>query len=161
MTVPLIGIIGVGNPLRKDDGIGILLLDQLKKESDAFPSNVSFVDGGTGGMNLLHIFNRFDLVVILDAVHFQGNSGETRFFSIEDIRSQKHISTVSTHNADLFEIIQIGQKLDECTEKIFVFGVQPLDVSFGEGLSEVVENQMDHIIKLMKKNIFNILKKQK
>ena len=51
MTPPSIGIIGVGNPLRKDDGIGLLLLNYIKKESHYFPESVSFVDGGTGGMN--------------------------------------------------------------------------------------------------------------
>lgn len=156
-----IGIIGVGNPLRKDDGIGILLLDEIKKESDSLSRNVSFVDGGTGGMNLLHIFNRFDLVIILDAVNFHARPGETRFFSVNEIQSQKQVSTVSTHNADLFQIIQIGQDLDECPSHIFVFGIQPADVSFGEGLTEELQNTFEEIIISMKHHIFNIIESQK
>ena len=161
MTISSIGIIGVGNPLRKDDGIGILLLDQLKKESDPLPHNVSFVDGGTGGMNLLHLFNRFDLIILLDAVNFQGSPGETRFFSLNDIKSQKQVSTVSTHNADLFQIIRLGQELNECPKKIFVFGVQPADVSFGEGLTEAVQNKFNDIRSSMKNHVFRIVEDQK
>ena len=161
MTISSIGIIGVGNPLRKDDGIGILLLDQLKKESDTLPHNVSFVDGGTGGMNLLHLFNRFDLIILLDAVNFQGSPGETRFFSLNDIKSQKQVSMVSTHNADLFQIIQIGQKLDECPKNIFVFGIQPADISFGKGLTEAVQNKFNDIRSSMKNHVFSIIEDQK
>jgi hydrogenase maturation protease len=160
MSISSIGIIGVGNPLRKDDGIGILLLEYIKKESNNLPETVSFVDGGTGGMNLLHIFNRFDVVIILDAVNFQGKPGETRFFTFDDISSQKQVSTVSTHNADLFQIIRIGQELDECPKKIFVFGVQPLDVSFGEGLTKPVQDQLTDIISSMKHHIFKLINEQ-
>lgn len=160
-SVSSIGIIGVGNPLRKDDGIGILLLDELKKESESFPNTVSFVDGGTGGMNLLHIFNRFDLVIILDAVNFHGSPGEARFFSLNEIQSQKQVSTVSTHNADLFQIIRIGQDLNECPEHVFVFGIQPADISFGEGLTEELQNKFNEIITSMKHHVFKIIDSQK
>lgn len=158
MTDSSIGIIGVGNPLRKDDGIGILLLKYIKKESEKLPNNVIFVDGGTGGMNLLHLFNRFDLIILLDAVNFNGIPGETRFFSFDDIISQKEVSTVSTHNADVFHIIKLGQELDECPKKIFIFGVQPADVSFGEGLTDSLQKKIDDIIESMKTHVFNVLR---
>jgi len=160
MIISSISIIGVGNPLRKDDGIGILLLDHIKKESNSLSRNVSFIDGGTGGMNLLHTFNKFDVIILLDAVDFNGFPGETRFFTFDDICSQKKVSTVSTHNADLFQIIRIGQELDECPKKIFVFGVQPLDVSFGEGLTKPVQDQLTDIINSMKHHVFKLINEQ-
>lgn len=152
-----IGIIGVGNPLRKDDGIGIVLLDYIRKESERLPETVSFVDGGTGGMNLLHLLNRFDLVIFLDAVNFNGVPGETRFFSFDEIISQKEISMVSTHNADIFQIIKLSQELKECPDQIFVFGVQPADVSFGEGLTDMIQNKIDDIVTTMKAHVFKAL----
>jgi hydrogenase maturation protease len=161
MTPLSIGIIGVGNPLRKDDGIGLFLLSHIKKESHYFPKTVSFVDGGTGGMNLLHIFSRFELIILLDAVDFKGQPGETRFFSIDDIQSQKQVSTVSTHNADLFQIIRLGQELEECSKKIFVFGVQPSDISFGDGLTEPLKSHIDDIKKSMKNHILKLINEQK
>ena len=50
------GIIGVGNPLRRDDGIGIVLLEKLIEKKSDLPEGIEYIDGGTGGMNLLHIF---------------------------------------------------------------------------------------------------------
>jgi len=58
-----IGVIGIGNPLRKDDGIGIVLLEKLVEIKDDLPDDIEYIDGGTGGMNLLHLFARFDIEV--------------------------------------------------------------------------------------------------
>jgi hydrogenase maturation protease len=157
MTYSSIGIIGIGNPLRKDDGIGLILLDYIKKDANDFPKTVSFVDGGTGGMNLLHVFNRFDLVILLDAVHFEGTPGHTRFFTFNDIQNKKKVSTVSTHNADLFQIIRLGQKINECPKNIFVFGVQPADVSYGKGLTKPLQDGLENIVVEMKKQIYGLI----
>ena len=148
-----LAIIGVGNPLRKDDGIGILLLNKLKKEPDLIPDTVSLIDGGTGGLSLLYIFNKFDRVIILDAVDFDQDPAETKFFSLDDIKSLKKVSSVSTHNADLFQIIRFGQEMDECPDEIFIFGIQPADVCFGEGLTEELESNLDDIFAILKKRI--------
>ena len=157
MTALSFGIIGVGNPLRKDDGVGIVLLKILKKEAELFPDSVSFVDGGTGGMNVLYDCNKFDIVLFLDAVDFKGLPGETRFFSIDDIKSNKKVSSVSTHHEDLFQILRIGQELDECPDKVFVFGVQPANIGFGEGLTGQINEKINDMIHLLKKHIFNII----
>lgn len=158
MTTSSIGIIGVGNPLRKDDGIGIILLQRLKEESNTLPKIVSFIDAGTGGMNLLHILNKFDVVILLDAVNFQGKPGETRFFSFDEIQSKKQISTFSTHDTDLFHIIRISRELDECTSKVFIFGVQPANVNFGKGLSNQIQRNINGIVETMKKNVHDIIR---
>lgn len=157
MTALSIGIIGVGNPLRKDDGIGIVLLHHMKNAAKLNPDSLSFIDGGTGGMNVLHVCNKFDVVVFLDAVDFKANPGETRFFSIDNIKSNKQVSSVSTHHEDLFQIIRIGQKIGECPNKVFVFGVQPADIGFGEGLTEQINGKIEDIILSMKKYILKVI----
>ena len=49
-----IGVIGIGNPLRRDDGIGILLLEKLVERKENMPDDIEYIDGGTGGMNRNH-----------------------------------------------------------------------------------------------------------
>ena len=46
-----IGIIGLGNPLRHDDGIGLLLLQHLQTQKKILPKNIEYIDDGTNGMN--------------------------------------------------------------------------------------------------------------
>lgn len=58
-------VLGLGNLLMGDEGVGIHVIRRLEQESSG--ENVHFVDGGTGGLNLLEYFSRSDLIVIVDA----------------------------------------------------------------------------------------------
>ncbi len=146
-------VIGIGNPLRHDDGIGIVLLDFLKQYQKEFPASVSYVDGGTGGMNVLHLFSDYDIILIIDAVEFKGKPGAWVFFSSEEVISQKHLIVNSTHGSDIFQIISIARQLGESPTHVFFFGIEPQDVSFGEGLSESVNNHLPEIQKQLKEKL--------
>ena len=138
-----IGIIGIGNPLRCDDGIGIVLLGHLTKRKKDLPSNINFIDGGIGGMNLLHLFTRFELVVLIDAVKFNGKPGEFRFFNSKDLKSRKISVRTSIHESDVLKIIDMARNLYDYKNDIFIFGVQPKDTSFGQKLSSELEKNLD------------------
>jgi hydrogenase maturation protease len=138
-----IGVIGVGNPLWGDDGIGILLMEELAKRK---PEGVEFIDGGTGGINLIHVLAKFDLVVILDAVDFGGKCGETRIFPADDVLQDTGEIKFCTHETDLFNVIKISKKLGESPDKIFIFGVQPKDFSPKMKISREIKQSMDRIL---------------
>jgi len=156
-----IGIIGIGNPLRQDDGIGILLLQKLIERKDELPLYVEYVDGGTGGMNLLHQLVRFDIVLIIDAANINKEPGETQLLSIDDIISQKIPITISTHESDIMKIIQVSKTLDESPEKLFIFGIQPKNTSFGDDLSFELKQKMQTISDKLFNEIQLIIKNNK
>jgi hydrogenase maturation protease len=130
-----IGVIGLGNPLRRDDGIGIVLLELVRKNRRSFPKHIEFVDGGTGGMNLLHLLVQFDTALIIDAVLFNGRPGEIRLFDKEEILSRAVPVKMSTHKADFFHILHLSKELKELPSQLFFFGIQPKDTSHGTDLS--------------------------
>jgi hydrogenase maturation protease len=134
-----IGIIGLGNPLRHDDGIGLELLRCLEKHKSEFSRNIEYIDGGIGGVNLLHLFPRFSLVLLIDAVDFKGKPGETHVFTLHDLLYKKTPVLTTSHETDFLNIITLSRELNELPRDLFVFGVQPSDVSFGRGLSEVLQ----------------------
>jgi hydrogenase maturation protease len=142
-----IGVIGIGNPLRRDDGIGIVLLEKLRKIKNQLPDTIDYIDGGTGGMNLLHLIPRFENVVLVDAVNFGGKTGESKIFSMEDVLSKRAVVTLSTHGSDFFQILQLSNRLKEVPNSIVIFGVQPKDTSFGQYLSEELEQLLDILLK--------------
>jgi len=148
-----IGIIGIGNPLRRDDGLGIFLLEQLQKKKKGFPKNIEFIDGGTGGMNLLHVLVRFDTVIIIDAVDFKGKPGESRVFTLDDIQSQKTSMLPSIHESNFLNVIRLSEELKELPRKVYFFGVQPKDVSFGTRFSEEVAQVIDTLVATLHKKI--------
>lgn len=149
-------VVGVGNPLRKDDGIGIYLLNKLSKK-EKIPRNIELIDGGTGGMSLLHIFPDYDDVLIIDAVDFNEEIGEVKIFTLEDVCSDKSPVKVSTHESDVLKIINLMQNLEEDTpEKIYVFGVQPKDTSYGEVLSSELQKKIDPIFKKLENTVYDL-----
>jgi hydrogenase maturation protease len=152
-----IGIIGLGNPLRRDDGVGLILLDRLQFLKKEFRKKITVIDGGTGGMNLLHLLSRFDTVLIIDAVDFKGKPGDTHLFTLEQIRSQKTPILLSTHESDFINVLALSKQLNELPESLTLFGVQPYDVSYGTGLSKQIVSLLDDMSTKLKKEIQKLI----
>jgi len=151
-----IGVIGIGNLLRKDDGVGVVLLEKLIEKKDELPDSLEFIDGGIGGMNLLHLLAHFDIAIILDAVKFDGHHGESRLFTSDEVHSQKISLGMSTHESDLLKIIQLSKELNECPDELFIFGIQPKDTSFGSSLSSELQHNIEPLLIRLKAEIETI-----
>jgi hydrogenase maturation protease len=149
------GVIGIGNPLRKDDGIGIYLLNTLKTRN--FDKKVDFIDGGTGGFNIIHYISNFKKILIIDAIDFNSNPGETIFFEYKEDKNFKKINRNTIHDEDIIKIIQLNQIINKNPKNIFIFGVQPKDVSFGNGLSNNIEEKLDKILMKLTNKINEII----
>ena len=150
------GIIGVGNPLRRDDGIGIVLLEKLIEKKDDLPQDIEYIDGGTGGMNLLHILALFDVALIIDAVNLNGCPGESKLFKSEDVCSKKSSINISTHESDVLKIINLSKELGEIPNQLFIFGVQPKDTSQGASLSSELQQSVESLTLSLQNEIANI-----
>ena len=155
-----IGVIGIGNPLRQDDGVGIVLLEKLIERKDDMPGDIEYVDGGTGGVSLLHILARFDIVIIIDAVSFGSHPGESKLFKPDAVKSQKRSVNISTHESDFLKIIELSKKLGKNPGEIFVFGVQPSDVSYGTNLSPELQQKVESLFTNLKEEIKSIICKK-
>jgi hydrogenase maturation protease len=151
-----VGIIGVGNPLRKDDGIGIILLEKIIEKKNELPSNIEYIDGGTGGMNLLHMLALFDVALIIDAVNFNGRPGESKLFKSEDVCGKEPSINMSTHETDILKIINLSKKLGEIPDELFIFGIQPKDVSQGNTLSPELQHAIESLTSNLQNEITNI-----
>lgn len=152
-----IGVIGLGNPLRKDDGIGIILLDKLIKKKDQLPDNIEFIDGGTGGMNLLHFLANFDKVIIIDAINFDGDFGESIFFKPENVIDHGIPVKFSTHESDFFKVLKLSAELKEIPDEIYIYGIQPKDLNFGQTLSTELQKKIDRYLTELQYKISSII----
>jgi len=148
-----IGIIGLGNPLQRDDGIGILLLHYLYEHKKSLTKNIDFIDGGTSAMNLLHLLGKFDTVFVIDAVDFKGKPGETKTFSLEEVKNQRMQFFFSTHEPDFLTLTAFLKKIGNLPKQVVFFGVQPKDVTYGNGLSVEITRVFPSIKKQLLKEI--------
>ena len=129
-----IGVIGVGNPLRGDDGVGISVLEELRERGVG--EELELIDGGTGGISLLHHLNRFRKVLMVDAIFFGGKCGEIHLFQLSDLKDEA--IRISTHESGILDVLNLSKSLGELPE-VYVLGIQPEDVSFRTGLSEGID----------------------
>jgi len=126
-------IIGIGAALRKDDGIGIKVANELDLEG------VECMECSCD-VGLLHAIEGCDLVIIVDAVDFGGRPGEIKVMGAKELPKIHS----STHTMDLGLILSLTE-LGEQTPRIFIFGIQPADVGFGDSLSVELSRAMPEI----------------
>ena len=134
-SVSRIAIIGIGNPMMADDGIGPRLISELEG-SDL---GVDLIDMGTGGMQLVHVLAGYDSVIIIDSADMGLSPGASRIFSPKEVVSLKETRAYSLHDWDLMRSIEISGELGEAPESILILAVQPGSLDMSEGLSPEVE----------------------
>jgi hydrogenase maturation protease len=135
-SVSKLAVIGIGNPVMGDDGIGPRLVSELE---GSLPG-VDLIDLGTGGMRLVHVLASYDSVVIIDSADMGLSPGECRVFSPQEVKSLKETRAYSLHDWDLMRSIEISKQLGEAPERILILAVQPGLLGMGEGLSPEVQS---------------------
>ena len=141
-----IAIIGIGNPMMADDGIGPRLISELR---GSVPG-VDLIDMGTGGMQLVHVLAGYDVVLIIDSADMGLSPGESRVFSPGDVVSFKETRPYSLHDWDLMRSIEISRQLGEAPERILILAIQPGCLDMREGLSPVVEKRVPGYVEEVK-----------
>jgi len=136
-------VLGLGNLLLSDDGVGLRLLERLELEQQRrFAEAVEFVDGGTQGLALLGQLGGREAVLVLDAVGLGGKPGEVhtlRGAAIEELRARR---ASTAHEGNALELFETARMLGIGGKKIAVVGVEPASVRTGIGLSKPVERSM-------------------
>ena len=130
-------VIGLGNLLLSDEGVGIHLVRQLSSLRDKFPE-ADFIDAGSGGMNLLHLIANREKTVIIDCAKMGAEPGMMKRFTPDDVQSVKKLGNYSLHEVDILQVINLSKQLGECPEKIVFFGIEPASLSPGQELSKTL-----------------------
>ncbi|MDM8550572.1 HyaD/HybD family hydrogenase maturation endopeptidase [Desulfobacterales bacterium HSG2] len=125
MKSPNMMILGVGNILFSDEGFGIRVVETLQKLYE-FPENISLVDGGVLGLNLLGVISEADHLIVIDAIRNRGRAGDLYRLEKEAIPERIRAKN-SLHQVDLLEALTLCQALDKVPETV-ILGVEPADI---------------------------------
>ena len=117
-------VLGLGNRLLSDEGIGGLVIDRLKACSVQYPQ-VDFIDAGTGGMAILHYISGRRKAVIIDCARMRTQPGTIKKFTRTDVKSVKKLTHYYLHEVDVLRIIDLCEQLEQCPEEIVIFGIEP------------------------------------
>jgi len=142
-------ILGVGNLLLKDEGVGIHVIQALEKEN--LPSGVHLMDGGTGGFHLVSWLEEYERIIMIDATLDNNPPGTVR--SLKPRFASDFPPLMSAHEIGLRDMIEIMQLTDKMPE-VHLIVISALDISeVGMDLSPEVEAAIPEVINLVKKMI--------
>lgn len=142
--VPEVLVLGLGNTLLTDDGVGIHVVRSLSLDH-LTPHCLKPVDGGTLGFRLLDEFANADAVLIVDAAQFDEAPGTIRLFDRDELAAFVGRSDrVSAHEAGLIDLLTLARLEGLAPKRLALLGIQPQTVDWGDELTAPVADAVSN-----------------
>lgn len=147
-------ILGVGCILFTDEGFGVRVIEKLQ-ELYEFPDNVSVVDGGVLGLNLLGVISEADHLIVVDAIRNKGLPGS--LYRLEgDAIPERIRAKNSLHQVDFLEALTMCQALDKVPETV-ILGVEPEDIdTLSIKLTSAIQAKVDRMIEMVLAELYRL-----
>jgi hydrogenase maturation protease len=158
MHSPKIMVMGVGNILLSDEGLGVRFLDELKKKD--LPENVELLEGGTAGLELVHLIQEVDFLIIVDAMNAQAEPGALFRFHPGDIKVFPEQYEVSFHQIGIIEVLAMANVLGQAP-KTLIFGIQPKSLEWGMDISPEIQALLPRLTEFVLNEIDSIQREEK
>lgn len=125
--------VGVGNVLKRDDGVGVYICNSIHYSENIRPLTVEVsIENYIGKINDLNP----DLLILIDSMDFSREPGYYELLPIEKVNGY----TTNTHNITLDKVSELFNS------QVYILGLQPKTIKFGEGLSEELKKAADQVI---------------
>lgn len=118
-------IIGIGNRLMGDDGVGIRAIEYLRQFR--WREDTKLIDAGTIGTGLIHLLENCENAIIIDAADFGGRAGEIKVFDSLKLE-QDTGPQISLHSTNLSGVLTLAKTLGYKTPKITIVAIQPKEI---------------------------------
>jgi len=142
-------ILGIGNILLKDEGIGVRVAEKMMKMS--LPPDVEVLEGGVRGLDLLYYIEGRKKVIVVDAVKAGAPPGTLFRFTDNDLAEKKGVMR-SAHGIDFSDVVNIAKFQGNKPEIVFL-GIEPESLDASMELSPLMEKNIPILINLVLKEI--------
>lgn len=137
----MILVLGIGNLVMSDDGVGVRLVQRLA-ERYRFPAGVTLLDGGTLGLDLLPKLEGVTRLLVLDAIETGGRPGTVVRLADDEIPIAM-ATKISPHQMGLKDLLSVAMLQGFDPEEMVLWGVQPEYIEMGTELSPAVAARLD------------------
>ncbi len=138
-------VLGIGNILQKDDGIGVHIVNHIAETGMELPGDVELADGGTAGHDLIPLMQGHDKIIIVDALNVDDRPGSVYRFTPEHLLERK--GAFSLHDVGIKEVIASLRILGEVPE-IEIIGIVPEDIgTLDIGISDSVRESIPKAVR--------------
>jgi hydrogenase maturation protease len=134
-------VIGIGNPFRRDDGVGPAVVDRLRRRV----TGVEFVVCDGEPTTVIDAWAGAARAVVVDAVRAVGGDVGRVFRFTTDHPAATRAGITASHAADLGDTVALARALDRMPDTLLVYTVQVSDVSYGTGMSPPVVAATDRL----------------
>ncbi len=150
-------VLGLGNILLRDEGVGVHVAAELQKQD--LPSNVEVIDGGTASLDVLLLAQGVEKLVVIDALRAGKEAGtiyKARLRTEERDKLERIFSgdsKLSLHQMGLLDALTAAEKLNCAPKEIVIIGVEPKKMDWGLELTDEVKQRVPEIINIVLKEI--------
>ena len=139
-------ILGVGNILLRDEGVGVRVIEAL--QSMDLPGDVELYDGATAGADLAYCLDGRKRVIVIDCIHGDSPPGTVFRFTPEDVISQEG-GRLSLHQIGLIDALRMAAQLGSAPGDVVIYGITPKELSYGLDLSPEIAAVIPKIVELV------------
>jgi len=132
-------VLGLGNLVHSDDGLGVHAIQMLQLDARVPPEAV-LMDGGTQGLALLPHISAFRRVIVIDALDVGERPGT--LVRLEGKALQNLPGKASVHQLGFADLMVALELLGESPEEVVMFGIQPLSIEWGTELTAPVQEAL-------------------
>jgi len=140
-----IAVVGVGNLLLKDEGIGVHIAHALQQID--IPYNVKIIDGGTS-LDLPDCLENVDKLIIIDAVKTGGQPGTIYRFHPYDMDIESE-GIISLHELGLAQSLKMMRLIGNEPKETVIIGIEPKEINWGTELSAELQQKIPEIINIV------------
>jgi len=140
-------IIGIGNVLQKDDGLGVYAAGYLN-ENYTFSEKLEIINGGVEGINLLNVLEESNHVVVLDCLQLNDDPASIYAIPAQEI-SGYGLNNGGAHEIGILQCMDMMELQGKEIPETIVIGIVPDEVTFEFGLSQVLIDAFDGYISVV------------
>lgn len=138
-------VLGIGNILMQDDGVGVRLLEAVRCARD-WPAEVEFIDGGAGGLNLLGVIESARQLIVFDAADLRLPPGRHRTVAAAELRAESP-GRISLHDMPFTQTLHLCRQFLAAPDAVTILAVQPAQVDHGRELSPALQREFDTLVR--------------
>ncbi len=147
-------VLGIGNQLMMDDGIGIYLVEELEKLDQI--SNIHYIIGESDIDYCIEKIEEATYTIIIDAVFSGKETGEVSIYPLANLHENQTLD-ISPHNLHLFQVLYQQRN----TIKGVLIGIEPYEINFKIGISQNITEKWDQILLEVRRSIMALIAKEK
>jgi len=152
LSIESVLILGIGNTLLSDEGIGVHVVERLRSEMENHPG-VEILDGGTLSFTLAEPIARAEGLIVVDAARMHAQPGTVKVFKNEEMDRYLVGNRQSVHEVSLTDLLDIARLSERLPRQRCLIGIEPKNLDWGDSPSPAVQLSIAQAVR----EVLNIL----